>query len=175
MNATIPLTNRLAVLLIAMLCVVALPKAASATLQDDSSPQRLFDAEDPLELTLAGDLRPILKDKSDDRPYRPAQLWLHDENGDSVAFDLGVKTRGFYRRKYLDCDVPPLRLNFKKKQVKNTVFDRQDKLKLVTHCNDNVDAFEQYTLQEYLIYKTYNLLTDNSFRVRLVRITYADT
>ncbi len=71
--------------------------------------------------------------------------------------------------------MPPLRLNFKKKQVKKTVFAGQDKLKLVTHCKNKADAYEQYTLQEYLIYKTYNLLTDISFRVRLVRITYAET
>jgi hypothetical protein len=30
-------------------------------------------------------------------------------------------------------------------------------------------------LQEYLIYRSYNLLTDMSFRVRLARITYTDT
>ena len=32
----------------------------------------------------------------------------------------------------------------------------------------------QNTLEEYLVYRTYNLLTDESFRVRLARVTYAD-
>ncbi len=168
-------TRRLAPLLVLIVCVAALPASAAAALQDDPPPQPLFDAEDPLELTLAGDLRPIFKDKGDDRPYRPAHLHLHTETDDTVSFDISVKTRGFYRRKYLDCDVPPLRLNFKKKQVEETVFANQDKLKLVTHCKNKIDAYEQYALQEYLIYKSYNLLTDNSFRVRLVHITYIDT
>jgi hypothetical protein len=68
-----------------------------------------------------------------------------------------------------------LRLDFNRKQVEHTVFSGQDKLKLVTHCQDRRSAYDQYVLQEYLIYRTYNLLTDLSFRVRLARITYVDT
>ena len=57
----------------------------------------------------------------------------------------------------------------------NTIFEGQDKIKLVTHCRDKRKIFEQYILQEYLLYKIYNLFTDFSFRVRLVHITYIDT
>ncbi len=172
MNYAASFTGRLALLLAVLFGIGAGPVAA---VQQDTSLAPLFATDEPLELILAGDLKPILKDKSDDRPYRPAQLSYLDANDDTVSLDISVKTRGFYRRKYLDCDVPPLRLNVKKKQVANTVFAGQDKLKLVTHCRNPVDAYEQYALQEYLIYKTYNLLTPNSFLVRLVRITYVDT
>ncbi|MBI2537970.1 MAG: hypothetical protein HYW06_13625 [Gemmatimonadetes bacterium] len=34
---------------------------------------------------------------------------------------------------------------------------------------------QQYVVQEYLVYRVLNLLTDLSFRVRLARITYVDT
>lgn len=135
----------------------------------------LFDSEDPLDLTLEADLKPIFKDTDEERTDQPGRLWYLDQQGDSVLLDVGLKTRGYYRRLYLDCNVPPLRLNLKKKQVKDTVFDGQDKLKLVTHCKDGSTAYQQYTLKEYLIYKIYNLLTENSFRVRLVRMTYVDT
>jgi len=137
--------------------------------------QDLFDAEAPLALTLEAGLKPIFNDTRDDREDRPARLWYRTETGDTVSFDLGVRTRGFFRRKYLDCDVPPLRLNFKKSQTPGTYFAGQDKLKLVTHCKDRNEAYEQYTLQEYLLYKLFNQLTDSSFRVRLVRMTYVDT
>ena len=169
-----PVTGGLAALLIAGLVLGLAPEAVAVAF-DQEPPETLFDAEDPLELILEADLKPVLKDTDDDRPYRPARLWYLDEQRDTVSFDIGVKTRGHYRRIYLDCNVPPLRLNFKKKAVKNTVFHGQDKLKLVTHCRDNARAFQQYTLKEYLIYKAYNLITDNSFRARLVRITYVDT
>ncbi|MFQ5569922.1 MAG: hypothetical protein ACE5G0_09620 [Rhodothermales bacterium] len=161
-------------LLIVFFPVMSFPTGAIAAPPDDMPQEDLFDHDDLLELTLAGDLKTIFKDKSDDRPYRPATLWLQHSRDDSVSFDIGVKTRGYYRRLYLDCNVPPLRLNFKKKEVKNTIFAGQNKLKLVTHCK-NSEVYEQYTLQEYLVYKSYNLLTDAGFRVRLVRITYMDT
>ena len=171
MNYISCFTGRLAALLAVLFGIAAGPAAA----QQDTTTAPLFATEEPLELILAGDLKPVYKDKSDDRPYRPARLSYLDANDDTVSLDISVKTRGFYRRKYLDCDVPPLRLNVKKKQVKNTVFAGQDKLKLVTHCLDRADAYQQFALLEYLIYKTYNLLTPNSFRVRLVHITYSDT
>ncbi len=65
---------------------------------------------------------------------------------------------------------PPLALNFKKNEVKNTLFDNQDKLKLVTPCD-----YDRYVIDEYLIYKMYNLVTERSFNVRLVNILYFDT
>ena len=36
-------------------------------------------------------------------------------------------------------------------------------------------ANERYGLQEFLIYKHYNLLTERSFRARLIKVTYKDT
>ena len=43
---------------------------------------------------------------------------------------------------------------------------------MVTHCEY---GNEENLLKEYLIYKLYNVLTDNSFRVRLVKVTYINT
>ena len=51
----------------------------------------------------------------------------------------------------------------------------QEKLKLVTHCQNRRDEYEQYVVEEYLIYRMYNLLTERSLRVRLTRMTYADS
>src|SRR5204862_1655200 len=35
-------------------------------------------------------------------------------------------------------------------------------------------GYANYLLEEYLIYRAYNLLTDRSFRVRLARVSYVD-
>jgi hypothetical protein len=70
--------------------------------------------------------------------------------------------------------MPPIRLNFPKSQTEGTVFEGQDKLKLVTHCRDG-DSYEQNLFEEFVAYRTYNLITAFSFRVRLARITYNDT
>ena len=47
-----------------------------------------------------------------------------------------------------------------------------DKIKMVTHCNS---GNEEYLFKEYLVYKLYNVLTDYSFKVRLVKVDYIST
>jgi len=59
--------------------------------------------------------------------------------------------------------------------VKQTLFRHQDKLKLVAHCRDNSDRYEQNIIEEYLAYRILNTLTDISYRVRLAHITYVDS
>jgi hypothetical protein len=71
------------------------------------------------------------------------------------------------------CDFPPLKLNFRKNHVDNTIFQGQDKVKFVSQCRQD-EIFQEYLLEEYLIYRTYNVLTDLSYRVRMVEITIRD-
>lgn len=134
----------------------------------------LFADESPLALTIAMDFDAVLKDRAEERAYQPATLY-EVASGAETAHAIGIKTRGYYRLHYLNCDVPPLRLNFRKSEVGETVFDGQDKLKLVTHCRTKSDRYQQHVFQEYLIYRSYNLLTDASFRTRLVHLKYVDT
>ena len=161
--------------------LMASARAQPASLFNDSTHSSdqpvsgLFESDDLLELTLTTDLKALLKDRGQESPYRPATLTYLAEDSTTVSLDIQVKTRGQFRLKRSNCDFPPLRLNFKKKQVEHTVFANQDKLKLVTHCRSNRKQYEQYVLQEYLAYRLYNLLTDKSFRVRLARITYQDS
>ena len=58
-------------------------------------------------------------------------------------------------------------------QADSNLFAGQDKIKMVTHCGKS-KVYDQYILQEYLTYKHYNILTENSFRVRLLRVNYVD-
>ena len=71
-------------------------------------------------------------------------------------------------------DFPPLRLNFKRDNTEGTLFEGQNKLKLVAHCQDAEEQYKEYVVREYLVYKAYQLLTDKSFRVRLLKMTYVD-
>jgi hypothetical protein len=137
----------------------------------DTTP--LFAANEPIELSILADFDAIRSDRADDPEERPALVVLSGEGGaDTVEAQL--RPRGDSRRDPSVCSFPPLRLNLKKKQTRGTVFDGQDKLKMVVPCRPQVDAYEQYVLLEYLSYRSYGLLTDASFRVRLARITFAD-
>ncbi len=133
----------------------------------------LFDQEDIIEITLETDLKLLFRDVGDEREYHPAKMKYKTEGiGDSVDVDL--RTRGNFRRQRSVCNLPPIRLKFSKENAAGTLFKGQKKLKLVTVCQFKKDNYEQNLLLEYLAYKSYNILTDSSFRVRLARITYVD-
>jgi hypothetical protein len=145
--------------------------------QQDASQEStvLFTSEEPLDLTITGPIHDVVRDTGDEPEEHEGTLSYVDELGDTVTLDLKLRTRGNFRRQRKICDFPPIRLNLKKGQVPGTVFANQDKLKLVTHCQQGKDEYEQYVLQEYMIYRTWALFTDIGFQVRLARITYVDT
>ena len=109
---------------------------------------------------------------SDVRLYFPGQWTYVDENGESQRLDVSIRLRGNFRRAY--CELPPIRLNFKKSQVKGTLFDGQNKLKLVSPCQHGLES-QQDLLLEYMAYRVFEILTDHSFGARLIRLSYVDT
>ena len=109
---------------------------------------------------------------SEVRLYHPGQWTYIDEKGETQRLDVSIRIRGNFRRLY--CELPPLRLNFRKSQVKGTLFKGQDKLKLVAPCQHGL-ASQQNLLLEYLAYRTYEILTDQSFGTRLIRLSYVDS
>jgi len=133
----------------------------------------LFASDEPLKFTIVIDIKTVKNDNSEDPEYSVGKLILTNDSQNDINFDIKVKARGNARRLFNICVFPPIKLNFKKKAVKGTVFEGQDKLKLVSYCKDS-DLFEGYVLQEYLIYKMYNCLTPYSFNVRLAEITFKD-
>jgi hypothetical protein len=137
----------------------------------------LFSDHAVLELTLEADFHTIRReDRSDeDSEERPAVMRWVNPDGTAEVQDIQVQTRGNFRLARRNCDFPPLRLNVKKEPTKGTIFEGQDKLKLVVTCKLGQDYWEQYVLAEYLVYRMFNLFTPVSFRVRLARITYVDT
>ena len=54
------------------------------------------------------------------------------------------------------------------------MFRGQSNLKMVTHCQRG-SRIEQYYVLEMLAYRMYNLITDYSFRVRDLNVTYVDS
>ena len=95
-----------------------------------------------------------------------------DAGGQEVVLDVGLSPRGNSR---LDlCSSPPLWLNFRRSQLPGTVFAGQNRLKLVTPCNDDAEDHQRYIYKEYLTYRALNLLSPYGNRVRLVEITYED-
>ena len=90
------------------------------------------------------------------------------------AIPIQLRTRGHVRRSPRLCGFAPLRLEFRKRDVKGTAFQGQTAVKLGTHCQGD-GVYRQYTLTEYLASRLYSVLTPRSFRSRLAQVTYADT
>ena len=127
-----------------------------------------------LELTLKAPWSQIAGDKSEKPVDVPAQLVL----ADGKTREIKVRPRGKSRRDKLVCRFPPLWLDLPKKKMGETVFDGQNKLKLVTHCASKGDIRTRLVDQlwsEYLLYRVLNLLTHASFRVQPAQVTYEDT
>ena len=126
----------------------------------------LFEDDFPLEIELTGPLWSLNENKKERKEW-PFQI-----RTDKHELEVLLRARGNSRLRV--CDFPPLRFNFKNTDTSSTVFEGQEKLKLVTRCRKN-DRSEDDVLEEYAAYRIFGLLSDVSFRVRLVHITYKDT
>ena len=157
--------------LAAVLCVGA---ANAAEPNAGSIADPLFSTDSVLSVTLDAPLRDMAKDRSDEPEYRSGTFSFAGADGVVQQVDIQVRPRGKSRRDRAVCSFPPLRLNFKPKQLEGTVFENQNILKLVTHCKSS-ERFQNYVLKEYLTYRMFNLLSDTSFRVRLLKVTYTDS
>jgi len=135
----------------------------------DAQTHELFEGVDLLEITLSGNINELFKDRANDSEYRELSLSYKGVDNNVISIPIKVKTRGHFRKQKGVCKNPPLLLNFSKEQSKNTLFEKQDKIKLVTPCQG-----EKFVVREYLTYKLYNLITPKSFKVRLVKIVFDD-
>jgi hypothetical protein len=131
-----------------------------------------FRTIDPLPVTLVLNIKRIRGDRDANAPYREAVFKYKNDSGATISVPARVRTRGIWRLR--TCEFPPLRVNFSNEAAKHTVFKGLDKPKLVNYCRDD-DAYEQYLLQEFQLYRIYRLLTPASHAVRLMRIAYQDS
>lgn len=170
-----PPIRLVAPLLIAVVAASAEPvRAQLAVAPPPGGNPPLFASDEVLEITLVADFEQLDDDRAEENPERPAMLQLTGADGAVTELPLDVRTRGGFRLRPSTCDFPNLRLDFDASpQAANTVFAGQNDVKLVAHCRDD-DEYEQNMFEEYLSYRLYNVLTDESFRVRLARITYRD-
>jgi hypothetical protein len=126
----------------------------------------LFDESGVVEAFLEGPLSDVMSD-TDNREELPFLLRVG-----GTEHTIKMRLRGKSRARV--CDFPPLRLNFRKSEVEGTLFADQDKLKLVVPCETSERA-EKNLIEEYAVYRIFNLLTPASYRVRLMRTSFTDS
>ena len=146
---------------------------SGAEAQENSNPDPLFQSNEFLDVRIIAPMSTIIDERPVDEEI-PGKFQYTNSAGEVVEFDIKLRARGRFRLEKKNCRFPPIRLNFVKSQTKDTLFHKQDKVKLVTHCQ-NSRAYREVVLREYIAYRILNVMADTSFRVRLMRITYIDT
>ena len=126
----------------------------------------LFGSHEILKIKLSGPLNSLIRNKEDELQY-PFVLSVE---GQEISVKLSA--RGNSRKKL--CKFPPIRIEFDTNTSEQSIFNGQDNLKLVSHCHQSEKA-QANTLKEYAAYQFFSLLSDASFRTRLLKISYQDT
>jgi hypothetical protein len=128
----------------------------------------LFDSHGLVQVRIEAPFRRMI---SEEEGRFAAKLIFAEYPGDTIH--LEVSPRGKSRLFSGICDFPGLMLFFPDGAA-GSAFEGQGAVPVVTHCRDR-DAYEQLALLEYLAYRTYNVVTELSLRVRLARIAYFDS
>jgi len=146
--------------------------AAQPVIKDTSFTSfRLFEDDTPLEITLRFDLSTYLKAKPKEE-YLKGIITFYPDKADSISKNIRVRTRGVFRNEW--CFYAPIELNFKNADFGYSDLNSISKIKLVPQCTAGSES-EKYVLIEYLIYKMFSIMTDTSFRVRLLTVNYVDS
>lgn len=175
-----------------ILCLLAswaLPYSLAGQVQPDEEPPYptpeqvaaagnapLFNSHETLRVTLSADFNALrTKDRSGSgSDERPGSLEWVGADGRTEVREIQIRTRGNFRLSRRNCDIPPFRLNLKPEGSEGTIFQGQDKLKMVVPCKLGQDYWVQYVIAEYLTYRMLNILTPLSFRARFVEATFVD-
>lgn len=123
-----------------------------------------------IDVYLSVDWKGVVKTKSD-KSYLPGNVLVKPGNQDSIALPVKVKARGNMR--FNICQIPPLKLKFKKSDLSRYNLASFNEMDVVHPCK-NGELYEQFILREYLAYKLWALLSPYAFEVQLIRLHYID-
>lgn len=136
----------------------------------DKSIFNILQQYNPLVVNIETDLKGLKKD-GEAEPWQPAVFKVM--MGDSVALrlDVQIAPRGKMRRK--TCDFPPVKVRFYQQKPENDSIADINEIKLVTSCH-SLPKNEEWVQREYLVYELYNLITEQSFRVKSAAIRFEE-
>jgi hypothetical protein len=131
--------------------------------------QQFFLDDRVIEATLTTDIRKVRNDKKNST-WEPGNIVMVFPDSSQISADVKLKPRGIFRKE--NCDMASLMVDFK--STTPSKLSSLKSLKLVGGCHSG-SSDEALLLKEYLAYKIYNFVSNMSFRVRLLHITYKDS
>ena len=140
--------------------------------QDGKNSQavNLFSDQDMLYLKLNYSNKGV-KENSNDSTYIKTELSYKQKDGSWIELNAKIKRRGKNRLK--NCYFTPIKLKVKKSVAAGTVFEGNNKLKLVLPCIQQKDLNDNI-LKEFMAYKLYESISPYHFKTRLATIEYRE-
>ena len=129
----------------------------------------LFSSNDILESKIAFSPK-VLRKSNNDTLYFDTPLMFR-VGGEWKEMEIGIRARGNFRR--ATCYYPPVKVDLKKKQTKETIFQGHKKLKLVLPCLKQSDKNDNI-LKELMVYKLFELVTPYHFKTRRLTVEFTD-
>lgn len=133
----------------------------------------LLQYKEVVDIRLTFDLKAVFADRRDKEEHA-AKFHFTDAEGVTQEWDIDIRLRGKFRRGKCS-ELPPLKIDFDKDDLEAAGLSDFDDFKLVNVCMEDDAEAEEALLREYLAYKLYNQITDISYRVQLLNITYTDS
>lgn len=157
-------------LISAVLLLLFASNQITAQAKTDSFSHKTFFTEDSiLNATVTTELSTLLSNKVKTVDVPGVFSFLLPDSS-VISGNVLMRPRGIFRLE--NCYIPPLRLNFK--STTPSQLSKLKSLKLVNGCSMG-SYNDQLLLKEYMVYKIYNILTDMSFRVRLINLKIEDS
>lgn len=147
---------------------------------------QLFESHTVLNLTMPVDFDALCRpSQTPDCDYTATEFIYLDSEGREQSVPISIRRRDGWRAMQTNCQVPTLFVRFNPETTVGTPFEGQSELALTSHCGKGISPeniasptlpsdFERYVINEYLGYRIYNLISDMSLGVRLVRMHYTN-
>ncbi|MBT8147958.1 MAG: hypothetical protein KJN90_13960 [Gammaproteobacteria bacterium] len=130
----------------------------------------LFQTSEVLDIRLTGPFRQIDRERDKDEEYDGFLSYIGDD-GAEVQLEATFEVRGNYRLRSDICRFSQLWVDLRRREVPGTVFEGQNRLKLVVQCRQQ-ERYSDYIIKEFLAYQMFERLTAPGFGTRLVNVTY---
>lgn len=154
--------------LLVLACSLLLASPGAGTEAGGESP--LFGPPDPLVLRLEAPWSDLERRPEAGRS-RDGRLVYLLATGEEIGLDVRVRTRGKSRLEL--CSFPMATLELQSEEIIGTLFEGQPIVHLTKQCQ-STPSYRQYLVHEYLLYRAFALLTDQSLGARLISVEYVD-
>lgn len=136
------------------------------------APDALFASSNTMDIRLEGPFSLIDSERDKQKRY-DGKLSYRSASGDMVSIDVNYEVRGNWRLRKQNCRYAQLWVDLKKSQTGGTLFENQNRLKLVVQCSSH-RSYEEFLLKEQLAYDLFAAFSEYYFDTRLVNVNYVD-